>query len=267
MINIIKADGKRILKSKSIFGVPLFILVFSLIVTALFAGLKSLMELDLETFLGESAGAISTIGAIVTNGPEMTLFLMQSDTLIYVFVFILLSVSAFDFSSGTIKNMLSIGKSKAQIYFAKLCTSYVWTILCVVFYALTAALCGHLFFQDVPTSEDVLKLISITLKHIPVYLSIITIGHLFVFTTQKIASSMLLYIGCTMLFETIIPLADMVIDLPFKIAWTMPIYQLVELSQNNVSWATYLTAYIACSIYIIGGSIGGYYLFKRSELK
>lgn len=267
MINIVKADGKRILKSKSLWGVPVFILIFSIIVTALFAGLKSLMDLDLDAFLGESAGALSAIGTIVTNGEEMTWFLMQSDTLIYVFVFILLTVSAFDFSSGTVKNMLSIGKSKAQIYFAKLSISYVWTILCVVFYTLTAALCGHLFFKDLPTWNEIGRLAILMCRHVPVYLSIITIGHIFVFATQKIASSMLLYIGSTMLFETIIPLADMVVDLPFKISWTMPIYQLVELAQTDVSWSVYLTVYIACTIYIIGGSIAGYYLFKRSELK
>lgn len=267
MINIVKADGKRILKSKSLWGVPVFILIFSLIVTALFAGLKSLMELDLDAFLGESAGALSAIGTIVTNGEEMTWFLMQSDTLIYVFVFILLTVSAFDFSSGTVKNMLSIGKSKAQIYFAKLSISYVWTILCVVFYTFTAALCGHLFFKDLPTWNEIGLLMILMCRHMPVYLSIVTIGHIFIFATQKIASSMLLYIGSTMLFETIVPLADMVVDLPFKISWTMPIYQLVELAQNSVSWSVYLTVYISCAIYIIGGSIGGYYLFKRSELK
>ena len=115
MTNIIKADIKRIIRSKSIWVMPILILVMTAMLSALFAGLKYVMSLDLSAILGESMDSLAMLGNIANTGYDMTLMNLQSDTLIYVMLVILLSVSAFDFSSGTIKNMLSIGKTKKQI--------------------------------------------------------------------------------------------------------------------------------------------------------
>ena len=90
--------------------------------------------------------SLAAIGTIASTGYDMAIMNLQSDTLIYVMLVILLSVSAFDFSSGTIKNMLSIGKSKQQIYISKLITSCIWTILGVIFYSFSSVLMGSIFF-------------------------------------------------------------------------------------------------------------------------
>jgi hypothetical protein len=47
----------------------------------------------------------------------------------------------------------------------------------------------------------------------------------------------------------------------------MPIYQLIELTAQNVSVTSYLTIYIASLLYILCGAFGGYYLFKKEEIK
>ena len=267
MFNIIKADTKRLMRSKSIVVMPILILLMTAMLSALFAGLKYVMSLDLSAVLGDSMDALASIGNIANTGYDMAIMNLQSDTLIYVMIVILLSVSAFDFSAGTIKNMLSIGKSKKQIYLSKLITSCIWTILAVVFYAFSSTLMGSIFFGFDITGSQIANIVLITLQQIPVYVSVIVIGHMFVFMTQKVASSMLLYIGSFMLFETVVPLLDLIIDLPFKISLLMPLYQLIELTSMETDLVGYLTIYIACAIYIVTGIISGYYLFKRSELK
>ena len=267
MFNIIKADINRIRKSKSIWIMPLIIFVMVTIICGLFAGLNYVMSLDLSSILGDNANALSSIGSFANNGYDMTIMNLQSDTMIYVFLVILLSVSAFDFSSGTVKNLLSIGKSKSKIYFSKLITSYIWAIIGVVFYAIISTCMSYIFFQDAITFDNIKNIFVITIRHIPVYLAVLTIGHVFVFATQKVAPTMLLYIGTFMFFETIMPIIDMILDWPIKISLIMPIYQLVELTAQNVSVTSYLTIYIVSLLYILCGAFGGYYLFKKEEIK
>ena len=267
MTNIIKADIKRIIRSKSIWVMPILILVMTAMLSALFAGLKYVMSLDLSAILGESMDSLAMLGNIANTGYDMTLMNLQSDTLIYVMLVILLSVSAFDFSSGTIKNMLSIGKTKKQIYMSKLITSCIWTICAVIFYEFASTLMGNLFFGFDIAGKQLVDILSITLQQIPVYLTVIITGHMFVFMTQKVASSMLLYIGSFMLLETVMPLLDLILDLPFNVSLLMPLYQLIELTSLETNLIEYLTIYISCSVYIICGMIGGYYLFKKAELK
>lgn len=267
MFNIVKADIKRLTHSKSIFVLPILILVVTSMFSALFAGLKYVMSLDLSAVLGESMDALASLGNIANTGYDMTIMNLQSDTLIYVMIVILLSVSAFDFSAGTVKNMLSIGKTKYQIYISKLITSCLWTVLAVIFYAFSSTLTGAIFFGFDVTGQQISNICLITLQQIPIYLSVIAIGHMFVFMTQKVASSMLLYIGSFMLFETAIPILDIILDLPFKVSLLMPLYQLIELTSMETDLVGYLTIYISCAIYIASSILGGYYMFKKAELK
>ncbi len=267
MLNLMKADIKRIKRSKAIWIMPLIIVLMVALVCALFAGLKYLMEMDLSAILGESAESLAMLGSIANNGYDMTLMNLQSDTLIYVLIVVFLSVSAFDFSSGIVKNLLSIGKSKKIIYMSKLLTSFAWTICAVIFYALISALFGYLFLSSTPTASEIGNILLITLKQIPVYLAIISTGHMLVFVTQKTAPSMLIYIGSFMVFETIVPIIDVMINGSFKVSLLMPLYQLVELTNMNSEPSSLLTVYISCAVYIVANAFSGYWMFKRSELK
>ncbi len=267
MLNLILADIKRIKRSKSIWIMPLIIVLMVAIFTGLFAGLKYLMEMDLSAILGESAESLAMLGSIANNGYDMTLTNLQSDTLIYVLIVVFLVVSAFDFSSGTVKNLLSIGKSKKLIYTSKLLTSYAWTIIAVIFYALVSALFGYLFLSSTPTASEIGNIILITLKQIPVYLAIVSTGHMLVFATQKTAPSMLIYIGSFILFETIVPIIDIMIKGSFNFTLLMPLYQLVELTNMNSEPSSLLTIYISCAVYIVADVLAGYFIFQKSELK
>ena len=266
MVNMIKADIKRILHSKSIWVMPIIILLMVSLVSGLFAGLKYVMSLDLSAVIGDSMDSLAALGTIANTGYEMTMINLQSDTLIYVFLVILLSVSAFDFSSGTVKNLLSIGRTKERIYYSKLITSCIWGVVGVITYSIISTLMGYLFFGDMITGNEFIEILFITLKQIPIYLSVLITGHMFVFMTQKIAFSMMLYVGSFMLFETVIPLLDMILDLPIKISLLMPLYQLIEMTKNEIELSAYLTVYISCTIYCVTSAICGYYTFKRSEL-
>ena len=267
MLNLIKADLRRIKKSKSLWIMPLIIVVMTALIAGLFAGLRYLMELDLSAYLGGSADSLAMLGTIASTGYDMTIMNLQSDTLIYTLVVVFLTVSAFDFSSGTVKNLLSIGKSKKNIYVSKLITSCAWTVIEVIFYGIVCIFFGYVFFGSMPTAAEIGDIALITLRQIPIYISLVCIGHMLVFATQKIAPSMLLYIGGLMLLETIVPLIDLIINKDFKASWLMALYQLIELTNLNASLMAMLTVYISCAVYIIASSVGGYFIFKRAELK
>lgn len=267
MFNLIKADVNRLKRSKSIWLMPLIIVIMVAIVCGLFAGLKYVMELDLSAVLGDSADSLAMLGTIANNGYDMTLMNLQSDTLIYTLIIVFLSVSAFDFSSGTVKNLLSIGKSKKLIYTSKLLTSYIWTVCAVIFYALISALFGYLFFASTPTASQIGNIAFITLRQIPIYISIISLGHMLVFATQKTAPSMLIYICSLMLFETVAPIMDLIVESSLKLSLLMPLYQLIELTNIDAGLTHLLTVYISCAIYIATTTLSGYFIFKKAELK
>ena len=267
MFNITKADIKRILLSKSLIVMPIVLFVMVLIVSGLFAGLQYLAKLDLSAIIGDSMETLGVLSAMPSNGYQMAITNLQSDTLIYVLLIVMLSVSAFDFSSGTIKNLLSIGKSKIQIYTSKLITSYIWTIFAVIVYGILSVLIGYIVFAEMPTSQELAEFAVICLKQIPIYLSIITFGHMFVFITQKTALSLIFYIGSFLLFETIVPILDLALKLPFKFSFLMPLFQLIELTNSNTELTGYLAIYISTFVYMIIAGFSGYYIFKKSELK
>ena len=143
----------------------------------------------------------------------------------------------------------------------------LWCVFAVVFYVFASTLTGYLFFRDFIAANEIKEVLIICLKQIPIYISVIVGGHMFVFMTQKIASSMMLYVGTFMLFETIVPMLDLIIDLPFKISLLMPLYQLIELTKPEIELSAYLTIYISCVVYSVLYALCGYYIFKRSELK
>ena len=267
MFNLIKADLNRIKKSKSLWIMPLIILIMVAVLCGMFAGLNYLMQLDLSAILGESADALAMLGSIASNGYEMTIMNLQSDTLIYVLIVIFLVVSAFDFSSGTVKNLLSIGKSKKLIYTSKLLTSYIWTICAVIFYAVVSTILGYLFFASEINGTEIGNIALITLRQIPIYLAITSTGHFLVFATQKTAPSILIYIGAFVMLETIAPIMDLIIKGDFRFSLLMPLYQLIELTNMDSEAISLLTVYISCAVYIAADAFGGYYIFKKSELK
>lgn len=267
MFDLIRADLGRLKRSKAIWLMPLIMVGMVGLMCGLFAALKYVMELDLSAVLGESAESLAAVGTIAADGYDMAIVNLQSDTLIYMLIFVFISVSAFDFSSGTVKNLLSIGKTKSLIYSAKLLTSYVWTVCAVIFYAFVSALLGYLIFWSEPVAADIGNIALITLEQIPVYLAIVSVGHMLVFITQKIAPTMLIFIGAFMLFETVAPIIDLIIDSDFRVSLLMPLYQLVELTSKEIEISSYITIYACCAVYIVASSVGGYFIFKRSELK
>lgn len=268
MLNLIKADSKKILRSISFWIVPVAIVAMVAMVCGIFAGLKYIIESEeLSAMLGASAESLSVLGAIANTGYDMTLMNLQSDTLIYVLIIVFLSVSAFDFSAGTVKNLLSIGQSKATIYFSKLVTMLVWGTLAVIFYVAISALLGYLFMPSTPTAEEIGNIAIIGLRQLPIYISMLCCGHMLVFSMQKTVPAILIYIGSFMLFETVVPIIDMAIDSTIKVSWLMPLYQLIALTEIDVSLECILTVYISCAAYILSCILGGYFKFKKSEIK
>ena len=268
MLNLIKADAKKILRSISFRIVPVAIVVMVAMLCGIFAGLKYIVESEeLSAMLGASAESLSMLGAIASTGYDMTLMNLQSDTLIYILIIIFLSVSAFDFSAGTVKNLLSIGQSKDSIYFSKLVTTLVWGTLTVIFYVIVSTLFGYLVMQSTPTLEEIGNIAIIGLRQLPVYLTMLCCGHMLVFSMQRTVPSILIYIGSFMLFETVVPIIDMAIDSTVKVSWLMPLYQLIALTEIDVPLECILTVYISSAVYILSSIFGGYFKFKKSEIK
>lgn len=267
MLNLIKADLGRIKRSNWVWIMPVIMAGLCITVCALFAGLKFLAELDLSSVMGSEENPFGELGLIISTGYDLTMTNLQSDTMIYVLIIVFLSVSAAEFSSGSIKNLLSIGKPRYLVYLSKLTTSCAWGACAVLLYGVICALFGYLFMADVPTAREIGNIALILLRQLPVYLVMICFGHMLMFTMQKTAPTILIYLGAFLASEMIIPIVDIMIDGSFKASWLVSIYQLVELSTFGTSVPALVTIYGSCALYLLVTVAGGYFLFKRSEIK
>ena len=138
MFNLLKADLYRTKKSKSLYVVAIVCIVFVLLSALLYRGIELVADtmLSTENVLvgGEAIGEIENMGnALVDSFSSATAFsttqeILKSDTLIYCLIAIFILVSAVEFSSGTIKNSLTAGINRKNIYLSKFALSCLYTI-------------------------------------------------------------------------------------------------------------------------------------------
>ena len=273
MINLIKADLYKIRHSKITIALPIILICLITMMCGLFAAVKYIMASDITADIFGSMsdiadlGSLNMSGIIVNSGYDMTIMNLQSDSLIYCFLGILILVSTFDFSSGTIRNYLSFGKTKAQIYFSKMITSCIFAAIMVVIYGVLSIVISYTIFGRDIQLKDFIDLIFIAIKQIPIYVSVITIGTMFVFITQRTLSAILLFIGSFMLTEMIVPMIDIIVDWPFKFNLLFPLYQLIDLTNTSVNTSNMIVIYLVSFLSIVFSVMLGYSIFKKAEIK
>jgi ABC-type transport system involved in multi-copper enzyme maturation permease subunit len=202
-------------------------------------------------------------GTAFTTAKEI----LKSDTLIYTLIVVFIVVSAIEFSSGTIKNTLTSGISRRKIYYSKFALSCIYTTAYYIVFFVSSILCSMLVYWQTISLQEFGELIIIGLKQIPIYISIIAAGHCFIFATQSTVASVALYIVTFMVFNTLLPMFNIVLKWDMDITLLFPLYQCIELTNTDTSLIDYLTIYGSTLFYIISFVIAGSIKFKKAELK
>lgn len=269
MGKLMKADMFRIKRSKAIYIVPIFIVLFVLLSCSIFLALQSLTSSDMINGLVGETGMTEMIPmeAITYSGYDMTMVNLQSDTLIYALIAIFLLVSAVDFSSGTVKNLLTSGITKKQIYVSKLMNSLWLTFIYFIIYVVSSVVFSYLLFDGTLDWKVLADVGLVALKQLPIYFGIISAGHMFVFMSQKVSISVVAYIVTFMMFNTLLPMVNMILDLPFNFTLLFPLYQCIELTKTGLTVTDYLVIYGSTVVYLLVSWLVGYFRFKKAEIK
>ena len=279
MTNLIKADLYRTKKSKSLYVVAIVCVVFVLLSALIYRSIDLVADTllptvnDAATTVGGDMAEIEDMGnALVDSFGSATAFstaqeILKSDTLIYCLIAIFILVSAVEFSSGTIKNSLTTGISRKDIYFSKFTVSALYTTIYYVVFVFAAILSSMLLYWEGISWNEFGQLMFTAIRQLPIYIGIIAAGHCFIFATQSTVASVALFIVTFMLFNTIIPMFNMILQWDMDISLLFPLYQCIELTNFEVSTIDYLTIYGSTLAYIVLFIWLGYVKFKKSEIK
>lgn len=272
MTNLLKADIYRTRKSTALYAVAVVCILFSLLSALMFRGLdwfaSTLNESDIM-----AGGELEGVGAVLAetfryeNAFAATKEILISDTLIYCLIAIFVIVSGTEFTSATIKNSLMSGIRRKDVYWSKFALSVLYTAIYYFAFWASALLSNMLIYWEGFSWNEFLNLLLIAIKQIPIYIGVIAAGHCFVFMTQSNIGAVALYIVTFMMFNTILPIINIVSPWDFKITLLFPLYQCISLTEPTLPVSEYLIIYGSTIIYTIMFTLAGYKKFNKAEIK
>lgn len=261
MLNIIRADIYRLVRSKSIYitaGV-LIIYVSLLVFTEGTIGVAANIAVKAEDAVVENAG-LSTL----------TKLLESTNNLIYFLLPIFLSVSATMFSCGTVKNDIASGISRTKLYFSKLILCSILCAAIMILYVFSGFLFIAIFqgFQDSLTWKNTLDILKITGAQVIFLLAFTSIGVFLSFATRRSA----VVNGAYIAFSTLPVVIITIISDANKKFLELLKYDLVGCIQSLTKIdilpdTDILRIFTIGVVYIFVSTLGGLLLFRRAEIK
>jgi len=274
MLNIIRADFYRIIRGKALyitFGVLIAFIVIQAIAGTGTVGVNTDPVLDVSE--AEMVANALDEAAEITRADGITApFVMAGATgnLVYFLLPLIICLAGVDFSSGTVKNVLSRGVSRTKYYFAKLIPILFFAVIIQVLnlvLPIIVATVRHGFGGDFTTDWliSVLKVYGIQTL---LMLAIACAGVFIVFLTQKTASINALFLAFllvpTMIFYILGMIStklqnlvnyDLVTNLNLMAGFS-------ELPSGDI-----IRAFLLGAFYIIVGTVAGLAIFRKSDLK
>lgn len=289
MINMMKADLYRILRSKGIyiaFALLLFIIGISIYMiepgsVGMSVHLNELSQVEEYNAMREelakevtpeewqtmtSAESRELMLKVDNHGYKLDKdMLCSSMNLYYIFIFIAAIALTADFSGGSIKNTLSSAIDRRKYFFAKL--GFI-TLGCAVMFFMNTYITyfANLILNGERFASSIAVVTKITIMQLPVVLALASILTGFGFLTKKTA----LYNTVTIPFIVVLQmLLGLVIKL-FSIKADIMKYEFqtmfVRLA-NDPSNGYMLRSYIICAVVFVLFSLLGSLSFKKTEIK
>ena len=178
MINLLKADFFRVLKTKIVYISLIIAVVLPLFVDGVFALTEKATASMMEASLGPGEEATSLMMG------ETILGYTFSPLMSFSFVFAIFPVIVIlnDFVNGTIRNKVIHGYNRHQIFAAHFIVCLVYSFILTALSAATNAICAAAFFGLTPVTAEML----------PVYVLYYVIGFLGTLLTASIGCGLAL---------------------------------------------------------------------------
>ena len=271
MLNIIKADMYRILRGKG-FYITIILLIA---VIALQTAVSSTAKVGMYT-TEETAVDTDTIEELVftpeafTGSTAAFEMMNNTDTLLYFLLPIIIFIAAADFSTDTVKNVLSNGMPRIKYYLSKLILSCVFclfiSLINIIFPIITATILRG--FGGEFNIDFILRLLRPFSAQLFMCVAVTCVGIFFVFVTKRTAAVNGAYIAfclVPMLLIYILYMLNNNLEFLFKYDVISNIRMLVHI--DTAESIDIIRAFAVGAFYILASTIGGIVIFRKSEIK
>ena len=261
LLSVLKADFYKLFRMKSFY------------ICGAIAMLLSALSIGLSVYVMKTTYASIPASYFGFNGLVAFQNGLSSANMFFV-IFTSLFVSG-EFTYGTIKNMISSGRSRISIYFSKIVSGVSVVVMYSMACALVSGIIGTIAWGmgDNVTRNDYLDLFRTIGLYILAEFSrqclFVMIGFIFKTSGSTVAINLLIAMG---VFSHIISsLADKLINnIPniknFSLAKYLPSYYCMEFLSSNINQETIITGIIVCLVSTIIFSMLGYFIFEKRDI-
>lgn len=281
MLNMIKADFYRLIRSKGIY-IAFFLLLLMIgidiyMVEPGYIGTVNqtidtgaVIENEMSDMTSEEIQSLSIgeIRGIMLNTKGYALdrdILSCNMNLYYIFIFVVVIVIAVEFSGNTIKNTLSSAISRRRYFLSKVLFS---NICCLVLFFLNTYIMyfANILFNNKELASELGIITKVTMLQIPPILALISILTGLAFVLKKTAVFNTVVIPLMIVFQIVLNLVAVVFKL--KEEWLgYEIQGMLARLTNDPSQSYVLKSYLVCAVIFVVFYLAGYLAFKKSEIK
>ena len=272
MKKIIRADIYRTVRGKALYITLAVLIAIILLQIGVSAAMNaainnSAAEINFENFEGME---IADIFQEYTGRDAPNLAMKESGNIVYFILPLIIVIATSDFSCGAAKNTLAGGVSRKKYYCSKLFLTCVTSALLFLAYILLSMLFAIVFygFQGAFDGEFLWNVFKVFLPQLLFCIAAACVGNFFVFLLRRRGAFIGIYLAfflvppiligmLTVIDEWFSNLMDYVISFNF-----LYIAQIDTLGTNEIIRALAVGAgYIVLSVF------GGYFVFKKGEIR
>ena len=269
MMNIIRADLYRLFRGKGFYITGVIFLIFII----LQAFQADNLSVGVATDVTWKALEMFEVTDLKGSNIHILMFQFANNLPYFVLPFIIF-IAAADFSSGSIKNVLSNGTSRIKYYFSKLILCYIFSTIMMILYLLIPII--FLTISKGFGGNFDGKYLSSVCKpffgQLFILLAITSVGVFFVFLTKRIAGVNSAFIAFCLAPTLIIAILSETLkqeSLMDLLAYDMliGIQYVGNISTNLVEQSDINRCFIIAAGYLLLSVVGSILVFRKNEIK
>lgn len=278
MINMLKADFYRTIRSKGIYiaifilllfiGIDIYMVQPGSVALQINTGVEIENELNDMTSEELQALSMSDIRDIMLNTKGYALdkdIIARNMNMYYIFIFVAAIVVAVEFSGSTVKNTLSSAISRHRYFISKVVFA---NICCLALFFLNTYIMyfANILFNNKNLASSLGTITEVTMLQLPPILALASILTGLAFILKKTSVFNTVAIPLTMVFQLLLNLFASLFKI--KEEWLDFELQRMLVNLTNNPSASYVQhSYLVCAVIIVVFYLAGYLSFKKTEIK
>lgn len=278
MINMIKADTYRIVRSTGIYiALALMLLMIAMSIYVVEPGrimvnvnTNTVVENDLSNMSYDEVQDLSLSDyrklMLKTKGYQLDRdILAYNMNLYYIFIFVAVLVVTMDFSGSCAKNTLSSAISRKKYFLSKLASV---TLCCMVLFFLNTYIVyfANIIFNNKNLASDIGTVTKISLLQLPPILALVSFLTGLAFVLKRTAIFNTITIPFFLIGQTLLSFAFAAFKIPDKY-FNYEVQKMLVNLADDPSKEYILKSFLLCAVVIVVCNVAGWMFFRKAEIK